>query len=366
MKDLDYKIEYFNDSINCYNTESEPINNLHLHNHYELYLFLDGDVRFFIDGHSIKLKRGNLLFLKNNQVHGPLQLSDNPQARLTIHFSPQIVAGFESGSSSNAAKGMVGYMSKNISSGAASNVANNVSSGASSGAASSVANNVSSGVSIGAASNVANNVSSGVSSSTEINATKNVVRSDSKNGNNLLDCFTRDYKHFPMIRLNEDQIETMSRVYDQIVAEQSNPSQENQPRMLSALLTQLLIYANRFNKASAVDKVQNELSPLISDLINYLQETITNPELNLELIEKEFNINSSYINKLFKKELGSSIYHYILLSRIAIAKRLLESGLSVTDTCEQSGFNDYSNFIRAFKKVAEVSPKQYAKMQENA
>ncbi|MBQ3028199.1 MAG: AraC family transcriptional regulator, partial [Lachnospiraceae bacterium] len=41
------------------------------------------------------------------------------------------------------------------------------------------------------------------------------------------------------------------------------------------------------------------------------------------------------------------------------AKALLQEGASVTEACYRSGFNDYANFIRSFKKVTGVSPGKY-------
>ncbi len=36
-------------------------------------------------------------------------------------------------------------------------------------------------------------------------------------------------------------------------------------------------------------------------------------------------------------------------------------GKNVSDACLMSGFNDYSNFIRSFKKKTGISPGHYAK-----
>jgi AraC-like DNA-binding protein len=34
-------------------------------------------------------------------------------------------------------------------------------------------------------------------------------------------------------------------------------------------------------------------------------------------------------------------------------------GLGVSEVCEKCGFNDYSNFLKAFTKAVGVSPKKY-------
>ncbi|WP_081743881.1 helix-turn-helix domain-containing protein [Eisenbergiella tayi] len=47
--------------------------------------------------------------------------------------------------------------------------------------------------------------------------------------------------------------------------------------------------------------------------------------------------------------------------KTAAAKQLLAEGKTVTETCYLSGFNDYNNFIRTFKKITGTSPGQYQK-----
>lgn len=46
---------------------------------------------------------------------------------------------------------------------------------------------------------------------------------------------------------------------------------------------------------------------------------------------------------------------------MALAKTCLSEGLSLSETCYQSGFADYSNFIRSFTKLAGISPGKYTR-----
>ncbi|MCX7657471.1 MAG: helix-turn-helix domain-containing protein, partial [Oscillospiraceae bacterium] len=42
-----------------------------------------------------------------------------------------------------------------------------------------------------------------------------------------------------------------------------------------------------------------------------------------------------------------------------------QDGYSVAETCEKSGFNDYTNFVKAFTKAVGISPKKYGKYSAN-
>ncbi|MDR6549226.1 AraC family transcriptional regulator [Paenibacillus qinlingensis] len=98
------------------------------------------------------------------------------------------------------------------------------------------------------------------------------------------------------------------------------------------------------------------LTPILAYLNQHLAE-----DLSLELLEKKFYISRYHLSRLFKKHTGSTIHEYIVYKRIALAKKLLKDGANVTEACLGSGFNDYTGFLRMFKKKAGVLPKHYAK-----
>lgn len=73
-------------------------------------------------------------------------------------------------------------------------------------------------------------------------------------------------------------------------------------------------------------------------------------------ISQSLFVNEDYLNKVFKAETGITLNNYIILRKIAEAKKLLYLGYSVKETCVLSGFNDYANFIRTFKRIEGCPP----------
>lgn len=63
---------------------------------------------------------------------------------------------------------------------------------------------------------------------------------------------------------------------------------------------------------------------------------------------------------------GSTPTQYIQRIKVKKARRLLDTNpqMSFKDVAEQCGFSDYSNFVRAFKNVCEVTPTQYVRRAE--
>ena len=53
--------------------------------------------------------------------------------------------------------------------------------------------------------------------------------------------------------------------------------------------------------------------------------------------------------RVFRELIGVPPHRYLIQLRLARARTLLESGMSVTDTCYAAGFNNLSHFIRTFR-----------------
>ena len=62
----------------------------------------------------------------------------------------------------------------------------------------------------------------------------------------------------------------------------------------------------------------------------------------------------------FRRVTGQTTAQYILSVRIAAACAFLIRGMSVTEVCEKTGFENWSNFSRTFRHHVGMSPKQYA------
>ena len=98
---------------------------------------------------------------------------------------------------------------------------------------------------------------------------------------------------------------------------------------------------------------------LVSSIISYINRHLFE-DLSLEMICEQFFISKAQINRIFKKNIGSTIWNYIIIKRLFRAKEMLQNGENPTIVCEKCGFNDYSNFLKAFTKAVGISPKKYA------
>lgn len=63
----------------------------HMHNSYELFYFLQGDVDYVIEGATYRLHRHDLLLIRPRTYHNPILLSSTPYERFVINFTEEDV-----------------------------------------------------------------------------------------------------------------------------------------------------------------------------------------------------------------------------------------------------------------------------------
>lgn len=81
-------------------------------------------------------------------------------------------------------------------------------------------------------------------------------------------------------------------------------------------------------------------------------------------VAEHFYYSREYVSRLFKQAFNTTVADYIMTRRVAHSQTLIANGLPLGDVCFQAGFSNLTTFIRAFHKVAQMTPSQYRKMLE--
>jgi len=106
----------------------------------------------------------------------------------------------------------------------------------------------------------------------------------------------------------------------------------------------------------------------LSELVRSVQERVDRDyaqELKLEDVAQEIGVTPQYLSSLFRQELGVNFKEYLTEARMTEARRMLrENGGSLKDISYAVGYNDPNYFIRQFKKVTGMTPKEYQKVKE--
>jgi len=83
-------------------------------------------------------------------------------------------------------------------------------------------------------------------------------------------------------------------------------------------------------------------------------------DIKLEILSEKACMSKATFYRSFKKEFGISPLEYILSEKIKNAKQLLSHPeLSIKKVSFECGFNDVNYFVRLFKKMEGITPRQY-------
>ncbi len=246
----------------------------HLHEGYEIYFLISGDVNYFVEKKIYPLKYGDIVFTNNREIHRPAFASDKLYERICLEFNPSLIRPF------------------------------------------------------------------------------------STPGFDLLGCFTnRPNGEKNKLSLSPRQTEDVLGLFRRMSQLTGDDRQGSDLLRLNCVL-ELLVLINRLFLNIAPEPERNHIPEKLAPVLEYI-DTHLDSDLSLETLEKTFYLNRFYLSKLFKESTGSNLHNYILYKRIAAAKQCLAEGASVSQACAQTGFNDYSNFLKQFKRTVGITPGKY-------
>ncbi|MDF2961136.1 MAG: hypothetical protein K0S39_2871 [Paenibacillus sp.] len=257
--------------------EQLPKYDFHLHDRFEIYFFISGDVHYLIEKKVYPLVYGDLLVMNNRELHKPTFRSETPYENIVIHFDPGVTEMFT-----------------------------------------------------------------------------DAYRYD------LLNCFrNRPLGEQNKIHFHPHQLEEVLALFQRMDSLVRQP-EDGSDLLITTYFIELLVLLNRAFRQNASPLTSSVVPHKLAPVLDYIDHHLDH-DLTLESLEQQFFMNKYHLSRLFRQSTGSTIHEYILLKRIALAKKLLHDGRNVTDACQLSGFNDYSNFIRMFKRIVGVPPGQYRK-----
>lgn len=183
------------------------------------------------------------------------------------------------------------------------------------------------------------------------------------NGCNLLTCFELASKqNFNLLRLDDDWISNIKDLLFKLEAA-SNDKDFACEILKSSLFLEFMVYINRLflGNQNIKELSDIEYDKNITSILNYINENLSE-DLSINTLSSKFYMSKYHLMHKFKIQTGYTIHSYILHKRLIMSNSLIKAGKSITDACIECGFNDYSNFVRAFKKTFGLSPKNYCKM----
>lgn len=136
--------------------------------------------------------------------------------------------------------------------------------------------------------------------------------------------------------------------------------QHNDSDWLNAGLRHLLLTCCRLQDKYVTSNRNQKLHPAI---IKSLELMNTNEIPSLDQIAQECAISTSYLSRLFHKEIGIPLTRYRNSVRLGLFWEAYQKPTTLTalEAVYQSGFGSYSQFFRVFKQIYGSSPRSFLK-----
>lgn len=114
-------------------------------------------------------------------------------------------------------------------------------------------------------------------------------------------------------------------------------------------------YVKRMQKC----KTAHHFSKPVSKCIDYIYDNL-HCKIQIEDLAEKCDLSCSYLSKLFHKETGTTIVHYIMEKKLEAAKNLLMfTDYSTSEIANYLSFSSESHFISSFKKSTGITPKKF-------
>ena len=172
-------------------------------------------------------------------------------------------------------------------------------------------------------------------------------------------CFQKaNDRSFNLIRLDSVLQEKLKDLLPEI-EHSLRDTQFGDSILSKALFAQFMVYINRiFLKSStAPDQKSYSSDSQVEQLLKYINRNLSE-NLSIDHLAERFFFSKYHMMRKFKKETGYTIHNYIISKRLLHARSLIAQGTPVMKAAMQSGFQDYTAFVRAYKKQFGTVPTQ--------
>jgi len=113
---------------------------------------------------------------------------------------------------------------------------------------------------------------------------------------------------------------------------------------------------------ASAPRLGSEMQRIVRKGMAYIHQHYAEP-FSRQTMARQLGLSERYLTRCFHKEMGITPVEYLDRYRMKQAKKMLESGESVTETALNIGFSSVSYFSRLFEKEVGKSPSAYRRNQ---
>ena len=165
------------------------------------------------------------------------------------------------------------------------------------------------------------------------------------------DFLSHEFGENNLISPAEEDKDRLVELYKQL----HEASEKKQERKQFYLMLEML---ELFRRGIIKQDDSHSMPRVLSDILADINENFRKIN-SLNYFTDVYFVSQSTLNRLFHEYLHTTPKLYIETKRLAYSRVLLREGKTVLTAAMESGFTDYSNYIRLFKKRFGMTPRVY-------
>lgn len=182
-------------------------------------------------------------------------------------------------------------------------------------------------------------------------------------------CFNEDFEHLTWRTGKADSAPAIAYLGLDIAGQISTGLLAGHAHVDGQIQTFLSMVLRRYSSTRNRDTALIGIfSPVVLKVVNFVDLHLSYP-ITLEFISSKCGASISHLGRLFRDEMGSSVWSYVQRRRLSVAADLLTtSDYMIGQIGQQCGYPDPKHFSRQFKSYYTMSPAKYrltSKMQLN-
>lgn len=164
----------------------------------------------------------------------------------------------------------------------------------------------------------------------------------------------------PSINLKDNEAIYVSNIFNTLLDENTK-TLAYYKKLVNTKVFELLVFLFRTHPSSFAEASDDKYSDTVFKVQQHLHENFRS-EISLKSVASHFYTDMFYLSTKFKKYVGYTFKQYLTNLRLSFAKELLiTTNLKVSEISERAGYNDVTNFIRAFTSIEKISPSKFRK-----
>lgn len=128
--------------------------------------------------------------------------------------------------------------------------------------------------------------------------------------------------------------------------------------------------ASAFLKLCLIEFLRDESnithSKTCKDVLSYIHQNYTNPELTNQDIAAQFSYHPYHLSNIVKEETGKTLHQFLIYYRLRMARDLLiTTDYDISEIAWKCGFASAAYFTKLFGRNTKMTPKEYRRLYAN-